>query len=85
MKSNSASYILTHGNKILKNEKIRYQHFENQQIGFMLNLIDREYKRDELEKKLEYQNKLAYAREIEIKKMREREKKSMMKEIECRH
>ena len=75
MKSNSASYILTHGNKILKNEKIRYQHFENQQIGFMLNLIDREYKRDELEKKLEYQNKLAYAREIEIKKMREREKK----------
>ena len=75
MKSNSASYILTHGNKILKNEKIRYQHFENQQIGFMLNLFDREYKRDELEKKLEYQNKLAYAREIEIKKMREREKK----------
>ena len=75
MKSNSASYILTHGNKILKNEKIRYQHFENQQIGFMLNLIDREYKRDELEKKLEYQNKLAYEREIEIKKMREREKK----------
>ena len=75
MKSNSASYILTHGNKILKNEKIRYQHFENQQIGFMLNLIYREYKRDELEKKLEYQNKLAYEREIEIKKMREREKK----------
>ena len=75
MKSNSASYILTHGNKLLKNEKIRYQHFENQQIGFMLNLIDREYKRDELEKKLEYQNKLAYEREIEIKKMREREKK----------
>ena len=75
MKSNSASYILTHGNKLLKNEKIRYQHFENQQIGFMLNLIDREYKKDELEKKLEYQNKLAYAREIEIKKMREREKK----------
>ena len=75
MKSNSASYILTHGNKILKNEKIRYQHFENQQIGFMLNLIDREYKKDELEKKLEYQNKLAYEREIEIKKMREREKK----------
>ena len=50
MKSNSASYILTHGNKILKNEKIRYQHFENQQIGFMLNVIDREYKKDELEK-----------------------------------
>ena len=75
MKSNSASYILTHGNKLLKNEKIRYQHFENQQIGFMLNVIDREYKKDELEKKLEYQNKLAYAREIEIKKMREREKK----------
>ena len=74
MKSNSASYILTHGNKLLKNEKIRYQHFENQQIGFMLNLIDREYKRDELEKKLELQNKLAFAREMEIKKIREKEK-----------
>jgi hypothetical protein len=41
----------------------------------MLNIIDREYKRDELEKKLEQQNKLAMEREIEIKKMREREKK----------
>ena len=74
VKSNSASYILSHGNNILKNEKIRYQHLENQQIGFMLNLIDREYKRDELEKKLELQNKLAFAREMEIKKIREKEK-----------
>ena len=74
VKSNSASYILSHGNIILKNEKIRYQHLENQQIGFMLNLIDREYKRDELEKKLELQNKLAFAREMEIKKIREKEK-----------
>ena len=74
VKSNSAYYILSHGNNILKNEKIRYQHLENQQIGFMLNLIDREYKRDELEKKLELQNKLAFAREMEIKKIREKEK-----------
>ena len=41
----------------------------------MLNIIDREYKRDELEKKLELQNKMAMEREIEIKKMREKEKK----------
>ena len=54
---------------------MRYKFFENQQIGLMLNIIDREYKRDELEKKLEQQNKLAMEREIEIKKMREREKK----------
>ena len=40
----------------------------------MLNLIDREHKRDELEKKLELQNKLAFAREMEIKKIREKEK-----------
>ena len=54
---------------------MRYKFFENQQIGLMLNIIDREYKRDELEKKLQYQDKLAKQREIEIKKMREREKK----------
>ena len=54
---------------------MRYKFFENQQIGLMLNIIDREYKRDELEKKLEQQNKLAMEREVEIKKMREREKK----------
>ena len=49
---------------------MRYKFFENQQIGLMLNIIDREYKRDELEKKLELQNKMAMEREIEIKKMR---------------
>ena len=54
---------------------MRYKFFENQQIGLMLNIIDREYKRDELEKKLELQNKIALEREIEIKKMREKEKK----------
>ena len=41
----------------------------------MLNIIDREYKRDELEKKLQHQEQLATQREIEIKKMREKEKK----------
>ena len=74
-KSYSASYILTQGNKVLNNERMRYKFFENQQIGLMLNIIDREYKRDELEKKLELQNKMAMEREIEIKKMREKEKK----------
>ena len=54
---------------------MRYKFFENQQIGLMLNIIDREYKRDELEKKLELQNKMAMEREIKIKKMREKEKK----------
>ena len=54
---------------------MRYKFFENQQIGLMLNIIDREYKRDELEKKLELQNKMAMERETEIKKMREKEKK----------
>ena len=53
---------------------MRYQFFENQQIGLMLNIIDREYKKEELEKKLEHQAKLAAEREIKIKKMREQEK-----------
>ena len=59
---------------MLDNEKIRYRFFEKQQIGLMLNIINREYKREELEKKLEQQSQLALAREMEIKKMREREK-----------
>ena len=59
---------------MLDNEKIRYRFFEKQQIGLMLNIINREYKRKELEKKLEQQSQLALEREIEIKKMREREK-----------
>ena len=73
-KSHSSSYILDHGKKLINNEKMRYQFFENQQLGLMLNIIDREYKRDELEKKLAFQDQLAKEREIEIKKMREREK-----------
>ena len=60
---------------MLNNEKVRYKFFENQQIGLMLNIIDREYKRDELEKKLQHQEQLATQREIEIKKMREKKKK----------
>ena len=53
---------------------MRYKFFENQQIGLMLNIIDREYKKDELEQKLIKQKKLAMEREIEIKKLREQEK-----------
>ena len=59
---------------MLDNEKIRYRFFEKQQIGLMLNIINREYKREELEKKLEQQSQLQLERELEIKKMREREK-----------
>jgi hypothetical protein len=73
-KSHSSSYILDQGNKIINKKKIRYQFFENQQLGLMLNIIEKEYKRDELEKKLEIQDKLAKEREIEIKRLREQEK-----------
>ena len=74
-KSNSASFILTQGNKILHNEKMRYKFFENQQIGLMLNIIEREYKREEIERKLKHQADLALEREIKIKELREQEKK----------
>ena len=53
---------------------MRYKFSENQQMSFMLNIIDREYKREELEKKLKNQEKMAYQREEEIKRMREMEK-----------
>ena len=54
-KSYSTSYILTQGNKLLNSERMRYKFSENQQMSFMLNIIDREYKREELEKKLKNQ------------------------------
>ncbi len=73
-KSYSTSYILTQGNKLLNSERMRYKFSENQQMSFMLNIIDREYKREELEKKLKNQEKMAYQREEEIKRMREMEK-----------
>ena len=73
-KSYSTSYILTQGNKLLNSERMRYKFSENQQMSFMLNIIDREYKREELEKKLKNQEKMAYRREEEIKRMREMEK-----------
>ena len=70
-KSYSTSYILTQGNKLLNSERMRYKFSENQQMSFMLNIIDREYKREELGKKLKNQEKMAYQREEEIKRMRE--------------
>ena len=73
-KSYSTSYILTQGNKLLNSERMRYKFSENQQMSFMLNIIDREYKREELGKKLKNQEKMAYQREEEIKRMREMEK-----------
>ena len=73
-KSYSTSYILTQGNKLLNSERMRYKFSENQQMSFLLNIIDREYKREELEKKLKNQEKMAYQREEEIKRMREMEK-----------
>ena len=53
---------------------MRYRFFENQQMGLMLNIIDREYKREELEKKLVNQEKSLAEREKEIKRMRDLEK-----------
>ena len=73
-KSYSSSYILTQGEKLLRNEKIRLNFYKKQQIGELLNIIDREYKKDELKKKLEYQDSMAALREEEIKKMREKER-----------
>ena len=73
-KSYSTSYILTQGNKLLNSERMRYKFSENQQMSFMLNIIDREYKREQLEKKLKNQENIAYQREEEIKRMREMEK-----------
>ena len=73
-KSLSSSYVLTQGAKILKNEKIRLNFNQKQQIGELLNIIEREYKREELVKKIETQENLRIKREEDLKKLREKEK-----------
>ena len=74
-KSYSSSYILTQGEKILKNEKIRLDFSKKQQINELLNTTERQYKQEELIKKLEYQDKLASQREKEESIRRNKEKK----------
>ena len=73
-KSLSSSYVLTQGKNILANEKARLNFYQKQQIGELLNIIEREYKREELEKKLEIQENLRIQREEEIRKLRQKEK-----------
>ena len=73
-KSLSTSFVLTQGEKMLENEKARLNFCQKQQIGEMLNIIEREYKREELEKKLENQENLRLKREEDIKKLREKQK-----------
>ena len=71
-KSFSTSFVQTQGEKKLNNEKIRLDFYQKQQIGELLNIIEREYKRTELEKKLENQENLRIQREEEIRKMRKK-------------
>ena len=44
-KSFSTSFVQTQGEKKLNNEKIRLDFYQKQQIGELLNIIEREYKR----------------------------------------
>ena len=76
-KAFSSSYVLTQGEQMLKNEKTRLIFNQKQQIGELLNIIESEYKRVELEKKLEYQEQLRLQREEEIKNRRKKEKKQI--------
>ena len=73
-KSLSSSYVLTQGEKKIKNEMIRLNYNQKQKIGELLNIIEREYKREELSKKLETQENMRIQREEEIKKLREKTK-----------
>ena len=74
-KSYSSSYILTQGEKILKNEKIRLNFSKKQQINELLNTIERQYKQEELIKKLEFQDKISAQKEKEESIRRNKEKK----------
>ena len=73
-KSLSSSYVLTQGEKKIKNEMNRLNFCQKQKIGELLNIIEREYKREELSKKLESQENRRIQREEEIKKLREKTK-----------
>ena len=73
-KSFSSEYILSRGESIINSQRARIHFSQKQQIDSYINYIEQEYKREDLQKKIEEKDKLTILREEEIKKMRKLEK-----------
>ena len=73
-KSFSSEYILSRGESIINSQRARIHFSQKQQIDSYINYIEQEYKRKDLQKKIEEKDKLTILREEEIKKMRKLEK-----------
>ena len=69
----SNSYVLSHGEELLNNERERAKFFKNQQIGELLNMIDREYKREEMQKRRENKDKKLAEHDEEAQKLKNKE------------
>ena len=56
MKSSSAAYILEQGSTMLKEEREKLKYLKNQQISELKNIIEYEFKMEEVKKKNEENN-----------------------------
>ena len=74
-KSSSAAYVLEQGSTMLREEKEKLKHLRNQQITELKNLIEYEFKLEEIRKRNEEKIKIQEQKEEEMRKKREREKK----------
>ena len=82
-KSSSAAYVLEQGSTMLREEKEKLKHLRNQQITELKNLIEYEFKLEEIRKRNEEKRKIQEQKEEEMRKKREREKKKKKKSKEC--
>ena len=74
-KSSSAAYIMEQGSLMLKEEREKLKFLKNQQITKLKNMIEYEYRIEELKKKSEEKRKLQEKKEEELKKKKEKERK----------
>ena len=58
MKSSSAAYILEQGSTMLKEEREKLKYLKNQQISELKNIIEYEFKMEEVKKKNEEKRRL---------------------------
>ena len=75
MKSTSAAYILEQGSTMLKEEREKLKYLKNQQISELKNIIEYEFKLEEVKKKNEEKRLLQEKKEEQARIKREIEKR----------
>ena len=74
-KSTSAAYILEQGSTMLKEERDKLKYLKNQQISELKNIIEYEFKLEEIKKKNEEKRRLQEKKEEQARIKREYEKR----------